>query len=78
MTRIYDSHDGVMSEGLLEFNHKINTEHIPLFVWNRERLKLTNRRVSPRFRPEAEIVGTYILANVPRHLGLPVVPGHQF
>jgi len=78
MTRIYDSHDGVMSEGLREFDHKINTEHILLFIWNKERLKLTNRRVSPRFRLEAEIVGTYILANVPRHLGLPVVPEHQF
>ena len=76
--RIHDSHDGIMSRRLQEFNHKINTEHIPLFIWNGERLKLANRRVSPRFHPEAEIAGTYILADVPRHLGPLVVLGYQF
>jgi len=76
--RIYDSHDDVMSGGLWEFNHEINTECVPPFIWNGERLELTNRRVSPRFCLEAEIVGTHILANVPRHLGPPVIPGHQF
>ena len=39
-------------------------------------MKLTNGRVSPGFRPEAEITGTYILADIPRHLRPPVVPGH--
>jgi len=67
-----------MSGGLQEFDHEINTERIPPCIWNRERLKLANRRVSPRFRPEAEIADTYILADVPRYLGPPVVPGHQF
>jgi len=66
----------VMSRGLREFDYKINTEHIPPCVWNGERLKLTNWRVLPRFSPEAEIASTYILANVPRYLGPPVVPGH--
>jgi len=75
---IYDSHDGVMSRGLWEFDHEIDTEHIPLCVWNRERLKFTNWRVSPGFCPEAEITGAYILADIPRHLRPPVVPGHQF
>jgi len=74
--RIHDSHDSVMSRGLQEFDHKINTEHVPLFVWNGEWLELTNRRVSPRFHLEAEIAGTHILANVPRHLGPPVILGH--
>jgi len=73
---IHDSHNGIMFGGLQEFDHKINTEHIPLCVWNEEWLKLTNWRVLPRFCPEAEITVTYILANVPRHLGPPVVPGH--
>jgi len=76
--RIYDSHDNVMSGGLWEFNHEINTECVPLFIWNGERLELANKRVSPRFCPEAEIAGTHVLANVPRHLGPPVIPGHQF
>jgi len=76
--RIHDSHDSVMSEGLQEFDHKIDTEHIPLFIQNRKWLKLANRRASPRLYPEAEIAGTYILANVPRHLGPPVVLEHQF
>jgi len=76
--RIYNSYDSVMSRGLWEFNHEIDTECIPLFVQNREQLNLANRRVLPRFCPETEIAGTYILANVPRHLGPPVVPGHQF
>jgi len=75
---IYDSHDSVMSGGLRKFDHKINTEHIPPCVWNREQLKLANWRVSPKFSPEAEIAGTYILANIPRHLRPPVVPRHQF
>jgi len=75
---IYDSHDGVMSRGLCEFDHKIDTECIPLCVWNRERLKFTNRRVSPEFHLEAEITGAYILADIPRHLRPPVVLGHQF
>jgi len=74
--RVYDSHDGVMPGGLWEFDYEINAERVPPFVRNRERLKLANRRMSPRFRPEAEIASTYILADVPRHLGPPVVLGH--
>jgi len=73
---IHDRHDGVMSRRLWEFNHKIDTEYIPLCVWNGERLKLADWRVLPRFCLETEIAGTYILADVPRHLGPPVVPGH--
>ena len=75
---IYNSHDDVMSGGLQEFDHKIDTKHIPSFIWNGEWLKPANRKVSPRFHLEAEIAGTYILADVPRHLRPPVVPGHQF
>ena len=66
---VYDSHDGIMSRGLWEFDHKINTECIPSCVQNGEQLKFTNRRVLPGFRLEAEITGAYILANIPRHLG---------
>jgi len=74
--RVYDSHDGVMSRELQEFNHEINTEHIPSCVWNGERLKFANRRVLPGFCPEVEITGAYILADIPRHLRPPVVLGH--
>jgi len=73
---IHDRHDGIMSRGLREFDHKIDTEGIPPCIQNRERLKLANRRISPRFRPKAEVASTHILADVPRHLGPPVVPGH--
>jgi len=76
--RIHDSHNGIMSRGLWEFDHEINTEHIPPCVWNGEWLKLANWRVSPRFSPEAEIAGTYILADIPRHLRPPVVLRYQF
>jgi len=72
---IHDHHNGVMSRGLQEFNHKIDTEGIPPYIWNGEQLKLANRRMSPRFRPEAEVTSTHILADVPRHLGPPVVLG---
>jgi len=75
---IHDCHDGVMSGGLREFNHKIDTEDIPPCVQNRERLKLTNRRMSPRLRSETEIASTHILADVPRHLRPLVVPRHYF
>ena len=34
--RVHDSHDGVMSGGLQEFDHEINTEHVPPFVQNGE------------------------------------------
>jgi len=75
---IHDSHDGIMSGGLWEFDHKIDTEHIPSCVWNRERLKLANWRMSPGFCLEAEITGTYILADIPKYLRPPVVLRHQF
>jgi len=75
---IHDGHDGVMSGGLQEFDHEINTEGIPPCIQNKEWLKLANWRVSPRFSLEAEIAGTYILADIPRHLRLPVVLRHQF
>jgi len=75
---VYYGHDGIMSEGLREFDHKIDTEHIPPCVQNGERLKFANRRVSPGFHPEAEITGTHILTDIPRHLRPPVVLGHQF
>jgi len=73
---IHNRHNGIMSRGLREFDHEIDTEGIPPCVQNRERLKLTNRRMSPRFRLETEIASTHILANVPRHLGPPVVLRH--
>jgi len=75
---VYYSHDGVMSGGLWEFDHEIDTKRIPPCVRNGEWLKFANRRVSPGFRPEAEITGAHILTNIPRHLRPPVVPGHQF
>jgi len=68
---VYDSHDSIMSGGLQEFDHKIDTECIPSCIQDRERLKFANRRVSPGFRPETEIIG-----DIPRHLRPPVVPGH--
>ena len=40
---VYYSHDGVMSGGLWEFDHEINTECIPPCVRNREQLKFANR-----------------------------------
>jgi len=73
---IHDRHDSVISGRLWEFDHKIDTEGIPPYIRNGERLKLANRRMSPRFRPEAEVASTHILANVSRHLGPLVVPGH--
>ena len=73
---IHNCYDSVMSRRLWEFDHKIDTEGIPPCIRNRERLKLANRRMSPRFCPEAEVASTHILADVPRHLGPPVVPGH--
>jgi len=75
---IHNGHNGIMSRGLQEFDHKINTERIPPYVQNGERLKLTNWRVLPRFSPEAKIAGTYTLADIPRHLRPPVVLRHQF
>jgi len=73
---IYNGHDAVMTGRLREFNYKIDTEGVPPCVWNGERLKFTNRIISPRFSPETKIASTHILADVPRHLGPPVVPGH--
>ena len=76
--RVYYGHDGVMSRGLQEFDHEINTERIPPCIQNGEQLKFANRRVSPGFRPEAEITSAHILTDIPRHLRPPVVLGHQF
>ena len=76
--RIHNSHDGIISGGLWEFDHKIDAKRIPLCIQNKEQLKLANWRVLPGFCLETEIAGTYILADVLRHLGPPVVPGHQF
>jgi len=73
---IHNRHNGVMSGGLWEFDHKIDTEGVPPCIRHREWLKLANRRISPRFRLEAKITSTHILADVPRHLGPPVVLGH--
>jgi len=75
---VYYSYDGVMSRGLWEFDHEIDTECIPPYVWNGEWLKFANKRVLPGFCPEAEITGAHILTNISRHLRPPVVPGHQF
>ena len=41
--RVYYGHDGIMSGGLREFDHEINTKHIPPCVWNGEQLKFANR-----------------------------------
>jgi len=73
---IHDHHDSVMSGRLQEFNHKIDTERIPPCIQNRKQLKLADWKVSLRFCPETEITGTYILADIPRHLRPPVVLGY--
>jgi len=73
---IHDGHDGVMSGRLQEFDYKIDTKGVPACVWNGERLELANRRMSPRFGLDTKIASTHILADVPRHLGPPVVPGY--
>jgi len=73
---IHNCHDSVMSGGLWEFDHKIDTECIPPCVQNGERLELANRRMLPRFSPETKIASTHILADVPRYLGPLVVPGY--
>jgi len=73
---IHDHHDGVMSGRLQEFDYKIDTEGVPPCIQNGERLKLTNRSILPRFSLETKIASAHILANVPRHLGPPVVLGH--
>jgi len=39
---IHDGHDSVMSGGLQEFDHEINTEGIPLCVQNGKWLELAN------------------------------------
>jgi len=33
---IHNSHDSIMSGGLREFDHKINTKHIPPYIQNGE------------------------------------------
>jgi len=73
---IHNCHDSVMSGGLQEFDHKIDTKGVPLCVRNGERLELANRRMSSRFSLEAKIASTHILADIPGHLRPPVVPGH--
>ena len=55
---IHDRHDGVMSGGLREFDHKIDTKGIPPCIRNGERLKLANRRMLPRFHLKAEVAST--------------------
>jgi len=71
--RVHNSYDGVMSRGLQEFDHKIDTEHVPPFVWNREWLELANRRVSPRLRLEAEVAGTCKGIALSPHLNCKVI-----
>jgi len=39
---IYNSHDGVMSRGLWELDHEIDTEYIPPCARNGEWLKFAN------------------------------------
>ena len=73
---VYYGHDGVISRGLREFDHEIDTKRIPPCVRNGERLEFANGRVSLGFHPEAKITGAHILTNIPRHLRPPVVPGH--
>ena len=75
---VYYSHDGVMSGGLQEFDHEIDTEYILPCIRNGEWLKFANRKVSLEFRPETEITSAHILTDIPRHLRPPVIPGHQF
>jgi len=53
---IHDRHNGVMSGGLQEFNHKINTEGILLYVQNGEQLKLTVRAHSERRQSHHNVV----------------------
>ena len=40
---IHDHHDGVMSRGLWEFDHKINTEGVPPRVQNGEAVEARQR-----------------------------------
>jgi len=48
--RIYNSYNSIMSGGLQEFDHKIDTECVLPCVQNGEQLKFANWRVLPGFR----------------------------
>jgi len=60
-----------------EFYDEVYTKHVPLRVWDPERVQFAYQSLPYWFCPNAEVTGANVLSNVPRHLRLPVVSGDQ-
>jgi len=76
--RVYYCHYCVVSRGEEKFYNKVHTEHVPLRVWDLERVQFAYWSLSYRFYPNAEVTDADVLSDVPRHLRPLVVPRDQF
>jgi hypothetical protein len=70
-------HYRVVSVRFREFN-EVDAYGVPADVRRRKRLKVTGWRLSQDLGAEAEIAGSSVLTDVPRHVWPPVIPCDQF
>jgi len=63
-----------MSGGEGELYNKVHTKRIPSRVQDLERVQFAYWSLPYRFCSEAEVTGSDVLSDIPRHLRPPVVP----
>jgi hypothetical protein len=74
---INDDHNAVLPIGLRKFRDEVHAHDLPRFVRNRKRVKFSGGRLAYGLRPEAHVACGNIPANVPGHIGPPVVTRHE-
>src|ERR1700676_2815273 len=70
-------HYRVVTVRFRKFNHEVDTYGIPAGVRRRKRFEVTGWRLPQDLGAEAQIAGSGILTNVPRHVRPPVIPSDQ-
>ena len=75
---VHHYHHCIVACRIREFDDEIHADRVPGVVRNWQGMEPSHRRVPVGLRLEALIAGGNILPDVPRHLGPPIIPGHQF
>ena len=75
--RVHYHHHGIVTGRLRQLDYEVYADSIPWSFRDWKGVKLSNWMVSLGLGPEAKVASGDISADVPGHLGPPIVPRHQ-
>ncbi|KAG6895695.1 hypothetical protein C0992_013226 [Termitomyces sp. T32_za158] len=77
-TQVHNYHDSIIAMRVRQFHNEIHRCHAPTRCGYQERVQLSYQEVTLELGSETQVAGAGVGANIPQHLGPPVVVRHQF